>query len=192
MPSKTYTVYPNSLLLCDRSLTVNLAFSHIGFWSWNFFLISTLLWIIAYKYLFTILTKPAVILWHKIIRKIYQTNIHDSNLRIYYHTVCKGTKLNNDNIHSEEIITFSLKIIINRKLQQRTYNVSKEIKPKGNITCTMDDVRGDFFWPPHGTAPASLACNALREHIHYMHCYSDLRGKYFPKGKNMSVKCKPT
>ena len=26
---------------------------------------------------------------------------------------------------------------------------------KENIICTMDDVRGDFLGPPHGTAPAA-------------------------------------
>ena len=27
--------------------------------------------------------------------------------------------------------------------------------PKENITCTMDDVRGDFLGPPHGTKIAN-------------------------------------
>ena len=30
---------------------------------------------------------------------------------------------------------------------------------KENITCTMDDVRGDFLEPPHGTAPAAVIAN---------------------------------
>ena len=28
-----------------------------------------------------------------------------------------------------------------------------------NITCTMDDVRGDFLGPPHGTSPAAVIAN---------------------------------
>ena len=27
---------------------------------------------------------------------------------------------------------------------------------KKNIICTMDDVRGDFLRPPHGTTPAAV------------------------------------
>ena len=27
---------------------------------------------------------------------------------------------------------------------------------KKNIICTMDDVRGDFLGPPHGTTPAAV------------------------------------
>ena len=30
---------------------------------------------------------------------------------------------------------------------------------KENITCTMDDVRGDFLGPPHGTTPAAVIAN---------------------------------
>ena len=32
-----------------------------------------------------------------------------------------------------------------------------------NIICTMDDVRGDFLRPPHGTIPAAVIANS--------HCY---------------------
>ena len=28
--------------------------------------------------------------------------------------------------------------------------------PNENIICTMDDVRGDFLGPPHGTTPAAV------------------------------------
>ena len=28
-----------------------------------------------------------------------------------------------------------------------------------NIICTMDDVRGDFLEPPHGTTPAEVIAN---------------------------------
>ena len=30
---------------------------------------------------------------------------------------------------------------------------------KENITCTMDDVRGDFLGPPQGTTPAAVIAN---------------------------------
>ena len=30
---------------------------------------------------------------------------------------------------------------------------------KENITFTMDDVRGDFLGPPHGTTPAAVIAN---------------------------------
>ena len=30
---------------------------------------------------------------------------------------------------------------------------------KKNIICTMDDVRGDFLGPPHGTTPAAVIAN---------------------------------
>ena len=30
---------------------------------------------------------------------------------------------------------------------------------KENIICTMDDVRGDFLRPPHGTTPAGVIAN---------------------------------
>ena len=30
---------------------------------------------------------------------------------------------------------------------------------KENITCTMDDVRGDLLGPPHGTTPAAVIAN---------------------------------
>ena len=34
---------------------------------------------------------------------------------------------------------------------------SKDQKEK--IVCTMDDVRGDFLGPPHGTTPAAVIAN---------------------------------
>ena len=38
---------------------------------------------------------------------------------------------------------------------------------KENIICTMDDVRGDFLGPPHGTTPAAVIANKNKtdEHI---------------------------
>ena len=33
------------------------------------------------------------------------------------------------------------------------------LKPNENIICTMDDVRGDFLWPPYGTPPAAVITN---------------------------------
>ena len=30
-----------------------------------------------------------------------------------------------------------------------------------NIICTMDDVRGDFLGPPHGTTPAAVIANKI-------------------------------
>ena len=30
---------------------------------------------------------------------------------------------------------------------------------KENIICTIDDVRGDFLGPPHGTTPAAVIAN---------------------------------
>ena len=39
-------------------------------------------------------------------------------------------------------------------------NILSDLKgPKENIICTMDDVRGDFLGPPHGTAPAAVIAN---------------------------------
>ena len=32
---------------------------------------------------------------------------------------------------------------------------------KKNIICTMDDVRGDFLGPPHGTTPAAVIANKI-------------------------------
>ena len=31
-----------------------------------------------------------------------------------------------------------------------------------NIICTMDDVRGDFLGPPHGTTPAAEIANKIQ------------------------------
>ena len=31
-----------------------------------------------------------------------------------------------------------------------------------NIICTMDDVRGDFFGPPHGSAPAAVIGHKIK------------------------------
>ena len=36
---------------------------------------------------------------------------------------------------------------------------------KENITCTMDDVRGDFLGPPHGTTPAAVIANKIKTEI---------------------------
>ena len=33
---------------------------------------------------------------------------------------------------------------------------------KENIICTMDDVRGDFLGPPHGTTPAAVIANKIK------------------------------
>ena len=33
---------------------------------------------------------------------------------------------------------------------------------KENIICTMDDVRGDFLRPPHGTTPAVVITNKYK------------------------------
>ena len=42
-------------------------------------------------------------------------------------------------------------------------NIFTDLKgPKGNITCTMDDVRGDFLGMPHGTTPAAVLANKIR------------------------------
>ena len=32
---------------------------------------------------------------------------------------------------------------------------------ENNIICTMDDVRGDFLGPPHGTTPAAVIANKI-------------------------------
>ena len=32
---------------------------------------------------------------------------------------------------------------------------------RNNIICTMDDVRGDFLGPPHGTTPAAVIVNKI-------------------------------
>ena len=38
-----------------------------------------------------------------------------------------------------------------------TLNIFTDLKgQKQNIICTMDDVRGDFLRPPHGTTPAAV------------------------------------
>ena len=39
-----------------------------------------------------------------------------------------------------------------------TLNIFTDLKgPKNeNIICTLDDVRGDFLGPPHGTTPAAV------------------------------------
>ena len=37
--------------------------------------------------------------------------------------------------------------------------------PKGNIICTMDDVRGDFLGPPHGTTAAAVIANKNKTEI---------------------------
>ena len=34
-----------------------------------------------------------------------------------------------------------------------------------NIICTMDDVRGDFLGPPHGTTPAAVIVNKKLEFV---------------------------
>ena len=33
--------------------------------------------------------------------------------------------------------------------------------PKENKICTLDDVRGDFLGPPHGTTPAAVIANKI-------------------------------
>ena len=45
----------------------------------------------------------------------------------------------------------------------KTLNILTDIKgPKEvNIICTMDDVRGDFLGPPHGTTLAGVIANKL-------------------------------
>ena len=43
-----------------------------------------------------------------------------------------------------------------------TLNIFTDLKgPKLNIICTMDDVRGDFLGPPHGTTPAAVKANKI-------------------------------
>ena len=37
--------------------------------------------------------------------------------------------------------------------------ISKDLNK--NIICTMDDVRGDFLRPPHGTTPAAEIANKI-------------------------------
>ena len=39
--------------------------------------------------------------------------------------------------------------------------VSAIIRKKEIIICTMDDVRGDFLGPPHGTTPGTLLYTKL-------------------------------
>ena len=34
--------------------------------------------------------------------------------------------------------------------------------PKENIICTMDDVRGDVLGTPHGTTPAAVIANKIK------------------------------
>ena len=42
-------------------------------------------------------------------------------------------------------------------------NIFTDLKgPKGNIICTMDDVRGDFLGTPHGTTPDAVLANKIR------------------------------
>ena len=36
---------------------------------------------------------------------------------------------------------------------------------KKNIICTMDDVRGDFLRPPHGTTPHAVIANENKTEI---------------------------
>ena len=41
----------------------------------------------------------------------------------------------------------------------------KKKKQMENITCTLDDVRGDFLGPPHGTTPAAVIANKIKTEI---------------------------
>ena len=41
--------------------------------------------------------------------------------------------------------------------------ISKDLKE--NIICTMDDERGDFLGPPHGTPPAAAIANKNKTEI---------------------------
>ena len=56
-----------------------------------------------------------------------------------------------------------IKILLRRRVL--TYKNLKYIyslipkDQKKNIICTMDDVRGDFLGPPHGTTPAAVIAN---------------------------------
>ena len=36
---------------------------------------------------------------------------------------------------------------------------------KENIICTMENVRGDILWPPHGTTPAAVIANEIDTEI---------------------------
>ena len=40
-----------------------------------------------------------------------------------------------------------------------TLNISKDLNE--NIICTMDNVRGDFLGPPHGTTPGAVIVNKI-------------------------------
>ena len=44
-----------------------------------------------------------------------------------------------------------------------TLNILTALKePKrNNIICTMDDVRGDYLWPPHRTKPAAVIAHKI-------------------------------
>ena len=48
---------------------------------------------------------------------------------------------------------------------------------KENIICTMDDVRGDFLGPPHGTTPAAVIANKNKTEIDPLRAVSILMGK---------------
>ena len=52
------------------------------------------------------------------------------------------------------------KMNLNVKYIRTTPNIFTNLKgSKKNIICTMDDVRGDFLGPPHGTTPAAVIAN---------------------------------
>ena len=47
-----------------------------------------------------------------------------------------------------------------------SHNTSAALKGlKGNIICTMDDVRRDFLGPPHSTTPAAVTANKNKTEI---------------------------
>ena len=57
-------------------------------------------------------------------------------------------------------MVYAYNLLIN-KIQYSVFPsfIHSQRTKKENITCTMDDVRGDFLGPPHGTTPAAVIAN---------------------------------
>ena len=64
--------------------------------------------------------------------------------------------------HITKTLLISTCMLLNLSVLNTLYIFTDLKGPKEKIIiCTMDDVRGDFLGPPHGTTPAAVIANKI-------------------------------
>ena len=62
-------------------------------------------------------------------------------------------------VHNPKLYNMAHLFALNVLLLPKDLTISKDRKK--NIICTMDDIRGDFLGPSHGTAPTAVIANKI-------------------------------